>query len=315
VSARKDAPSHAHGSNGAGRLPNLLIAGVPKGGTGSLFAYLRQHPDVCASIKETGYFSSASDEGTLGEIAEYRQLFSHCRCEKYVLEATPAYSFCGEPVVRAIKHTLGNVHVIIVLRDPTARLWSAYTFQRSWGRLPGIASFEQYVRECQAQRSSGNNIIPEGAFNGLSIGYYADYLGAWLDAFGADLRIVFFDDLARDPKRVAAELCRWLAIDDTLTTPFDFRPHNRTLHPRSLTLTTTMSAVKQRAGRLLDATPALRRAIRHVYFKLNSGQLHEQLHPETRRFVEALYHESMAATARLLRSHGYSQLPDWLSSK
>ena len=39
------------------RLPNLVIAGVPKAGTTSLFNYLAQHPDICPSdVKETRYF-------------------------------------------------------------------------------------------------------------------------------------------------------------------------------------------------------------------------------------------------------------------
>jgi hypothetical protein len=40
------------------RIANLVIAGVPKAATGSLFAYLAQHPDVCGSdVKATGYFN------------------------------------------------------------------------------------------------------------------------------------------------------------------------------------------------------------------------------------------------------------------
>ncbi len=39
------------------RVPNLVIVGVVKSGTTSLFNYLSQHPDICPSdVKETRYF-------------------------------------------------------------------------------------------------------------------------------------------------------------------------------------------------------------------------------------------------------------------
>ena len=49
------------------RVANLVIVGVPKAGTGSLFAYLAQHPDVCGSDeKEIGYFNHYSPWRRMG---------------------------------------------------------------------------------------------------------------------------------------------------------------------------------------------------------------------------------------------------------
>jgi hypothetical protein len=44
--------------NGDQKLPNLIIAGAQKAGTSSLFWYLAQHPQICASDrKELRYFT------------------------------------------------------------------------------------------------------------------------------------------------------------------------------------------------------------------------------------------------------------------
>ena len=42
----------------SGRLPNLLVAGVSRGGTTSMFHYLGQHSEVGTSdVKELRYFT------------------------------------------------------------------------------------------------------------------------------------------------------------------------------------------------------------------------------------------------------------------
>ena len=135
----------------SGRIADLVIVGVPKAATGSLFAYLAQHPDVCGSdIKELGYFNHYNPARTqhIGPpppIEEYAQHWSHWSGERYALEATPTYSYGGRPVIDAMRTVLGRPKVIMILRDPAERLWSAYTFQHSVGNNAEIGSFEEYL--------------------------------------------------------------------------------------------------------------------------------------------------------------------------
>ncbi len=52
-------------------LPNLVVAGVPKAGTTSLYAYLAQHPDVFApKTKEIYYFNNFNENKELKDISE-----------------------------------------------------------------------------------------------------------------------------------------------------------------------------------------------------------------------------------------------------
>jgi hypothetical protein len=301
-----------------GRLPNLLIAGVPKAGTGSLFAYLAQHVDVCASSrKEIGYFTPLREPGReLAPVETYEGYFSSCGDERYAMEATPSYSFGGERVREAIRRLLGRPRIIIVLREPVDRLWSAYTFQRSLGNLPGIRSFDEYVAACERRRSELNGALEiDGHLNGLSIGFYADYIPPWLDEFGEDLLVVFFDELTNDPGSLLHRLCDRLGIDPTIVDRFDLSARNVTSHPRSTGVARTVFAAKRAIDRVLPQSPALRTAVRSAYVRINAGRFRERLDPAARDRLEGLYRPSTAAVHEALRAAGYGdEVPAWLSA-
>ena len=298
-----------------GRIADLVIAGVPKAATGSLFAYLAQHPDICASdLKETGYFNHYNPQrhtGPVPPIETYAQHFAHWSGERYALEATPTYSYGGRPVIQAIRTVLGNPKIIISLRDPAERLWSAYTFQRSVGNNLRIGSFEEYVETLEQRHRDGIEPVPRDGLHGLRIGFYADYLGGWFDEFGDDLRVVFLENIRRDPQAEVAALYGWLGIDTGVAASLDVGPRKVTEHPRSTRVAAAARSVKRRSRRFLPraAQRRLERAYRHVN---GGGELTEQFDPALRRHVEELYRTSNQNTARMLAERGYGDLPDWL---
>ena len=119
-------------------MPNLLIAGVTKAGTTSLFSYLVQHGDVCGStLKETEYFSKLLyPDHELAPRRDYERYFRHCGSERYVLEATPNYWYAGGRLLDATEDVLAKPHYIISLRDPIERFWSDFTYMKSKVLLP-----------------------------------------------------------------------------------------------------------------------------------------------------------------------------------
>jgi hypothetical protein len=299
-----------------GRVANLVIAGVPKAGTGSLFAYLAQHPEICGSDeKETGYFNHFDPQRHTGPpppIEDYARHFAHCAGERYALEATPTYSYSGRPVIAAIRTLLGRPKIIIILRNPVDRLWSAYTFQRSVGNLASIASFPAYLEIVEQRRRDGRGIVPGDGLHGLHIGFYADYLGDWLGEFGEDLRVVFAEDLRSDPRAVVAGLCSWLGIDTGVVPSLDLGARNVTRHPRSRRFAAAARSIKRGGERLHLLPPALHQGLRRTYVRLNTGDLSERFDSGLRAHVEDLYRESNAVTGQLLAAHGYAGLPGWL---
>lgn len=300
-----------------GRLPNLLVVGVPKAGTGSLFAYLAQHPDICpADEKEVGYFNYFNPRRHVGDpppLEHYRRHFAHWGDERYAFEATPTYSYGGVPVIDAIKSVLGEPKIILSLRNPVDRLWSAYTFQRELGNIRRFRSFDEYLAACQARPRDGSDLVPRDHLHGLYIGYYADYVPLWLDAFRTDAKVLFDTQLFRRTGAVMADVFDWLDIDVEQAHRLDVAPRNRTQHPRSIGLAHVAYNVK-RAAESRNVLPGpVRRTLRKAYGRINAGRPPLGMSPEVRRQVTDLYRESNLETARALRAHGYSDLPDWLA--
>lgn len=307
-------------------LPNLLIAGVPKAGTTSLFEYLAQHPDVCPSReKEPGYFMHLRD-GVAPRMSldEYVALFAGCQRDvAYRMEATARYFFGGRRLIDGILATLPDPFVVVSLREPVQRLWSAYwsqTYSRHLhtgelrhGLDPDLDSF---LSRCEAvshglvEPARGDpDWVALRLFQG---GLYATWLGDWLDAFGPRLRVVYFDDVRSDPAGVTRDLLAWLGLDSRV--PLDVTARNRTVSPRSHALHRAAQVIRRATG-LRARAPRLDAALTRLYEQVNTTRgARQPLDERTRRRIHALYADSNRTVARTLRDHGYRALPGWLEA-
>jgi len=298
-----------------GALPNLVIAGVGKAGTTSLFWYLAQHPDVCASdVKEIQYFTPLSEgDGVLPPIADYAGHFRDCQGERFRLEASPQYFHGGAPIVEAMRTLLPSPRVIVMFRDPVDRLWSQFRFMRSrLADLPEGMRFEDYVTACRKVRDGNEPFSPENRlYWTIQGGFYDEYLDPWVDGFGDDLRVIFFEDLAGAPEGVTLDACTWLGLEPPGPGAISYSVENRTIQYRSRWLQ-RFALAANREGRLGDKR-RLKEPLRKVYYALNRRPEAERMAPDTRRELEALFAPGNAALAARLRSFGYLQLPAWLT--
>ena len=118
--------------------PNFLIIGAAKAGTTSLYHYLRQHPDVYMSpVKEPAYYASAGAggeprrRGAIRTRTAYERLFEAATTERARGEASSQY-LNDEAAPDRIAADLGDVRLIVSLRNPVDRAYSSYL-----GRLAG----------------------------------------------------------------------------------------------------------------------------------------------------------------------------------
>src|SRR3981081_2706317 len=115
------------------KLPNFLIIGTGKCGTTSLYAYLRQHPQVFMSTPKEptffGYegqtlaFSGPGDQNRafhapyITDFAAYTALFDRVGSENAIGEASVHYLYLpGAP--KSIKHHIPDAKLLAVLRNP-----------------------------------------------------------------------------------------------------------------------------------------------------------------------------------------------------
>ena len=121
-------------------LPDFLIVGAQRAGTTSMYRRLSGHPDVLPAGLHKGvhYFDTAYARGPQW----YRSHFPlratverHRRAtgrRPVTGEASPYYMF--HPLVPGrIAQDLPDVKVVVMLRDPVERAYSAYTHERARG--------------------------------------------------------------------------------------------------------------------------------------------------------------------------------------
>lgn len=304
-------------SEAQGRVANLVIAGVGKSGTSSMFAYLASHPDICgSSVKETHFFDPVLDGDPVPPLTEYARFWAHADGQRYRLEATPLYCLGGQAMVEAFEAHLPPGHrVLMLVRDPVERLAVNFAYMQSKLALPDVDTFDTYVERCLAGRPVGDD--ESGARHGSAWArsFYGDYLGPWIEHLGPRLRLIWFEDLARDPGACVDATLRWLGLDPTPVASQGHQVHNPTTVARSRVLQRVAMSVNARAGALLLDHPRMRHRVRSAYLRLN-GVAHEDpvVSPRTRARLEAALLDSNRRLARLLADAGHERLPPWLEA-
>lgn len=131
-----------------GNLPDFIIIGAQKSGTSSLHYYLSKHPDLSASIpKETHYFDRYVNHNY--SLDWYKSHF-YTRPFRQLLyfESTPNYIY-SERVAEQLASLVPQIKLILILREPVSRSYSAWNMYKSFFEKNEIYKIqkEQYPGE------------------------------------------------------------------------------------------------------------------------------------------------------------------------
>jgi len=161
-------------------LPNFMIIGVQKGGTTSLFHYLKSHPKIKQSyFKETHYF----DEHFERPLSWYKAFFPFSKQNGIMIgEATPSYLFFDE-VPKRIYSLIPECKFIVLLRNPIDRAVSHYEMNIS-RRDETADSFEKAIgmHGCGIPQG-GKQMNKKKFYSYLERGLYANQISNWLMYF------------------------------------------------------------------------------------------------------------------------------------
>lgn len=287
-------------------LPNLIICGVYKCGTTSLFEYLSAHPGVCgSSLKQVSGW-----EGGVPPFDRYRRYFTHHRGQRWLLEAAPTY-FSRREVAEGIRRHIEGARILVVLRDPAARLYSNYKYEQSLFNVSDTVPFLDFVQ-------ASERLPPHfrDASGGIDEGFYVKHLRHWFEFFDRDLKVIFFEHLEANPRRVVGGICDWLGIDASFYAGRDFPVANRSTRPRSLRVHRVVRTVIRTADRASFLHPVayarVRRFVQEKYVALNTVPNVSLPPPDAKAYVDAIYRPWNQALDGELRLHGYSDLPGWV---
>ena len=211
-------------------LPTFLVVGAMRSGTTSLARYLAPHPDVFFSPKkEIHFFDFNHDKGT----DWYRAFFAGSDAAKAAGEATPSYMYVAEAVPR-MAALVPDAKLVAILRDPVERAYSHYWHERALGR-ERLGFAEAIAAEPGRLRSPDPVARARAAY--LDRGRYAEQLERLAEHFPRDaIHVMLLEDLQKEPRRIYADLCRFLGVDEGFVPDGLTERHNVSRSLRSLTL-------------------------------------------------------------------------------
>src|SRR5215207_6195245 len=282
-------------------LPNLIIAGVSKGGTTSLFAYLSQHPDICPSdIKEVRYFSPLRYGQPLQPLSEYHRHFTQWKGESLVMEATPGYFYGGERLATGLLQRCPDARVVVALRAPEQRCWSWFRFVKSRARIPRTMTFDGYLDRCEELHARGvDESLDNQPFWGLGGGCYDQWYPVWSHLFGDRLRVVYFEHLISEPQEVVQDICTWAGVDSAPVSDFDFSAENQTRQYRNQAVQKAALLANRRAEAFFHRHRKVKRTLRGIYLRTNGAAGEDAMSETARRRMSTFYRPHVEHLTRL----------------
>ena len=158
------------------RVPNFVIVGAMKAGTTSLHHHLESHSDIEIPRPELVLFDLGEDSTT--------------------------YLYNDHAPSR-MREVLGEPRVVVMLRDPVARLLSQYWHQVNRRSMQQRLERALFADATLLQRST-----------------YAPGLRRFIDEFGADsVHVVLTEDLAARPESTVNGVREFLGLPSAVVTP------------------------------------------------------------------------------------------------
>lgn len=303
------------------RLPNFFIVGAPKAGTTSLYYYLGQHPQIYMSaIKEPHFFaaeiraencepelrrSHARESrrlrqflsgpmrekrfgGIVTEWEDYVRLFANATNQSALGEASVCYLWSPTAPAR-IAERIPDAKILAMLRNPADRAFSEYLQGLGNGSIRW--SFREHM-ERNLRHRSGQFCVH---YPFLEFGLYSEQLGRYLERFGQNVWLGFYEDFVERPTEVFPDICRFLDVAPEFSPDMSQR-HLEAQVPRVAAIGwLKRSGVWQAAARV---TPkSLRPLIRRRLIR-RPGTTH--MDPADRRYLIDFYREDIRKLASLV---------------
>ena len=187
------------------KLPNFLIVGAAKCGTSSLHNYLNQHPDIFMptftpeglKVKEPRFLIKDKVQKRLPKgiwnYQDYKSLFDSVTNQKAIGESTVLYLYYYQEAIKNIKNYLGdNVKIIIMLRNPIDRAYSAYLFASRTSQEN--QNFKDALVNSSIRFNKDDTISPMILYKEL--GLYFDMVKSYMRSF-SNVHVVIYDDFIK----------------------------------------------------------------------------------------------------------------------
>ncbi len=300
-------------------LPNFLLVGAAKSGTTALYYQLKGHPDIfCSPVKEPCYFSAQvlrlpqpgiddDKKFYVKTYGDYCKLFEGAEGKKAIGEASADTIYFYEKTIPLIKQVLGDPRIIILLRNPVDRAFSAYLHlvrenRETLSFEEGLAREEDRIRrDWQCMWHYKNR------------GMYYNQVKAFKTGFSR-VKVCLYENFKKEPLAVIKQVCQFLEVDPGFQ-PANTRarynvsgiPRFKSLNNIFLMKNMVQRTLRKVGSRVLteDGWVKLREGLRaKLYVKA-------VMNPDTRAYLQQVFLEDILRLQDLLAM----DLGVWLKAK
>lgn len=211
------------------------------------------------------------------------------------MEGSPTYIYGGKQAALKIQEVLGDVKLIISLRNPIHQLFSLYKHKLRFMEIDANESFYSFVQKREDHYRQ----------------YYDLHLKEWFEVFGDNIKCIFFDELIADPTTVLEDIVNWLDLPPMSLAD---EPLENTNPGGTYRYKFAHNIALKIFHKIKDHLPhAAFLAIRKLYFKINGRKVTYTISPDAQQYLEVLFAPHNKALHTLLSEHGYKTFPEWLS--
>jgi hypothetical protein len=193
---------------------DFLIAGVQKGGTTALRAFLSCHPDIYfPDRKELHFFDNESFDWSRPNYALLHRHFCNKRPGQIAGEATPIYTY-WQPSTARIHRYNPHVKLIVLLRNPVERAYSHWAMEVRRGAE--TLEFSDSIR-IGRERLGGKQ---HRVYSYVERGFYAEQTERLASLFPASqLLLLRTEDLREQHTATLDRICKFIGVRRFVTHP------------------------------------------------------------------------------------------------
>lgn len=213
---------------GPNKRPNFFIVGAPKCGTTALCHYLAKHPDVFVAKTEPEFFGSDLHFGPQFQLYrrhpdEYFALFDGWTNQARGGEKSVWYLF-SKTAAAEIKAFNPDARIIIMLREPTAMLYSLYHVFLADGN-EHLPTFEEALA-AEDDRRAGRRLSRQTYLAQVLVyretARYYEQVKRYFDVFGRErVHVIIYDDFSTRTAEVFRNTLAFLGVDPGITQKFE----------------------------------------------------------------------------------------------
>jgi len=281
-------------------LPDFLIIGVQKAATSWLYYCLNEHPEIHlpAHKREVDFLGGEKFQKKGWEWWTSR--FEGARASQIIGDVSVDYIYNDE-APKLVKEKVGEVKLIVSLRDPIERAISAYYWNLRKGKIPNRSLNEGFREVINTFKDSSQTKVDEDAAslyqNIIQRGFYDSQIERYLNYFNLeDFLFLSFQKIKSKPLEQLQNLYRFLEVQA------DFKPDSLYRKPKRNSYLQTLITL-ERLGKHSKFVGKFADILHNLASKIDIGNDRPKLHNDVRKGLSEIYKVHNANLLEILNAY------------